>query len=151
MMEFVIFELGTCRFGVQSSDVDEVLRAVTQVSLPRSPSIVEGIVNIRGDIVPVLNIRARFRVPPKADAITDRLIVARIDKRRIAFRVDHASELAVIADHQIEDAAVLLPNLEYVSGVAKLPDGIMLIHDLHSFLSEAEVRALAEFERGMTI
>jgi purine-binding chemotaxis protein CheW len=59
--ELLIFEIGASRFGLPSADVREVLRAVTIVPLPGAPPIVEGLINVRGRIVPVLDIRRRFR------------------------------------------------------------------------------------------
>lgn len=144
LTEVLVFEVGERRYGLPTADVRELLRAVTVVPLPRAPAIVEGVINVRGDVIPVLDIRARFRLPPKAADHTDHLIVASIGDRRVALRVDRAIELAQCGASDVEDARGVVPGVEYVAGVAKLPDGLVLIHDLRAFLSAAEATALAE-------
>jgi purine-binding chemotaxis protein CheW len=141
-MEILVFEIGGRRFALPSLDVQELLRAVTIVPLPKAPAIVEGVINVRGKIVPVLDIRARFRLPSSALAHTDHLIVARAGERLVALRVERALDLTQVEAKDIEDARKIVPGAEYVAGVAMLPDGLVLIHDLQTFLSEAESAAL---------
>src|SRR5712691_9905367 len=74
--DILLFEVGGQRYGLPVADVRELLRAVTLTALPGAPSIVEGAVNVRGTVVPVLDIRQRFRLPAKPPAHTDHLIVA---------------------------------------------------------------------------
>jgi purine-binding chemotaxis protein CheW len=141
-LEVLVFEVARWRFGVPSSDVRELLRAVTIVPLPKAPAVVEGIIDVRGTIVPVLDIRSRFRLPGKAVEHSDHLLVARAGERLVALRVDRALDLARVGADEIEEAARIAPGVEYVAGVAKLPDGLVLIHDLRTFLSQAESAAL---------
>jgi purine-binding chemotaxis protein CheW len=122
--------------------VAQVIRAVTVVPLPKAPPIVEGVITIRGVVVPVLDVRARFRLPPKSATPADQLIVAWAGERRIAFRIDRAIDLVRVDPSDIEDAKALVPGVEYVAGLAKLADGLMLIHDFRTFLSQAEAAAL---------
>lgn len=149
-MDVLLFELGGFRYALPTSDVAELARAVTIVPLPKAPPIVEGIINVHGRVVPVLNIRARFGVPPRPLSPADHLIVARAGSRTVALRVDRAVELAYVDEQQIEDARAVVPYAGYISGVAKLADGLVLIHDLRTFLEEAEAesldRALADVE-----
>lgn len=144
MIEILVFEAGGRRFALPSRDVAELLRAVTIVPLPKAPAIVEGVINVRGTLVPVLDIRSRFRLPPSAIEHTDHLIVARAGQRLVALRVQRALDLVRIEPSDIEDAKKIVPGAEYVAGVAKLADGLVLIHDLQTFLSEAESAALGE-------
>jgi purine-binding chemotaxis protein CheW len=142
--ELLVFEVGGQRFGLPAADVREVLRAVTLTPLPHAPALVEGVINVRGTLVPVLDIRARFRLPPKPLDHTDHLIVARAAGRLVALRVDRALELARPDAAAVERAEAVVPGVVYVAHLAKLPDGIVLIHDLNTFLSHAEAAALAE-------
>jgi purine-binding chemotaxis protein CheW len=104
--------------------------------------VVEGVINLRGTIVPVLDIRARFGLAPKAIEISDHLVIARAQNRVVAIRVDRVINLMTFAAGDIEDLSDAVPNSDYLAGVAKLPDGMVLIHDLARFLSEAEAAAL---------
>jgi purine-binding chemotaxis protein CheW len=141
-MDVLVFELGGFRYALPTSDVSELARAVTMVPLPKAPPIVEGIINVHGRVVPVLDIRARFRLPPRPLSHTDHLIVARVGPRVVAVRADRALDLARVDAKDIENAENFAPSAEYISGVAKLHDGLVLIHDLRTFLQEAEAAAL---------
>ena len=142
--EFLVFELENQRYGLPVVDVIETVRAMTITPLPQAPPIVEGILNFRGTVVPVLDIRARFHHSPKPMEIHDHFILARTGDRQVALRVDRATDLARIADRDLEQAEKIVPGLDYISGVARLSDGLVLIHDLKTFLSETEAGELSE-------
>ena len=143
-LEVVVFEIGGQLYGLPASDVRELLRAVAIVPLPRAPAVVEGVINLRGQVVPVLDIRSRFRLPPRPLAPADHLIIARAGERLVALRVDRATDLVRLRTADVEDAKGLVPGAEYVAWVAKVPDNLVLIHDLRTFLSRAEAAALDE-------
>jgi purine-binding chemotaxis protein CheW len=143
-VDVLVFHLNRQRYGLIGADIRQVVRAVTLAPLPRAPAIIEGIINLRGTLVPVLDIRARFRLPAKPMAVTDHLIVATAGTRLVALRVDGTLDLMEIDPALIEDPAALVENADLVAGVAKLPDGLVLIHDLRAFLSAAEADALDE-------
>src|SRR5207237_886575 len=139
----LIFEVGGQRYGLPADGVRELVRAVTITPLPKAPAIVEGVINLRGTIVPVLDIRARFRLPAKAAQHTDHLVVAWAGQRLVALRVDRALELTQLDNADVENAEPVLPGVEYVARVAKCPTGLVLVHDLNTFLSQPEADELA--------
>lgn len=140
------FELDEQRFGLLMADVQEVVRVAAFARLPKAPQVIEGVLNFRGSAVPVLDIRARFRLPARAVRTSDHLVVARAGKRMAAIRVDRVSDLIEVPAKDIEDVATVTPHSDYVSGVAKLPGDIVLIHDLSTFLSAAEA---ADLDRSL--
>jgi purine-binding chemotaxis protein CheW len=142
--EILVFEVGGQRYGLPAADVRQILRAVTLTPLPSAPAVVEGVINVRGTLVPVLDIRARFRLPPKPLEHTDHLIVARVGERSAALRVDRVLELARLEAGAAERAETVVPGVEYVAHMARLPGGLVLIHDLNTFLSQAESLRLGE-------
>jgi purine-binding chemotaxis protein CheW len=142
--EFLVFELENQRYGLPLRDVMETVRAVTITPLPQAPSIVEGVINFRGMVVPVFDIRARFGHPPRAMQVQNHLILASAGKRQVALRVDRAMDLVRVRDQDVQEAQTVVPHAPYISGVARLPDGLMLIHDLATFLSEAETETLSQ-------
>src|SRR5512132_2373128 len=141
-MDVLVFEIGGLRYALPAPDVCEVARVVTIVPLPKAPSIVEGVINVRGTLVPVLDVRARFDLPPKPVSHTDHLVLGRAGQRLVAIRADRALQFLHVEPAAIEDAGALVPRLDYIAGVAKLPDGLVLIHDLRAFLAEGEALAL---------
>lgn len=140
----LVFELGAARFALPSAQVRELLRAVTIVALPQAPPIVEGIIDVRGRVVPVLDIRARFRLPPKPPSHTDHLVLADANDRLVALRVDRALDIVHVDADKVEAAEAVGPGIGYVAGVARLADGLVLIHDLATFLDVAERETLDE-------
>jgi purine-binding chemotaxis protein CheW len=150
-MELLTFAIGHERFGIPLADVREIVRAVSVARLPSAPPVVEGVINVRGSVVAAFDIRARFNLPAKAVEPSDHLIIALAGRRRVAIRVDRVTDLMTLARHDVEDLTVTVPGSSLVAGVAKLLDGLLLIHDLSTFLSAAEAEALDRLEEQMSL
>ncbi|MGD0993420.1 MAG: chemotaxis protein CheW [Gemmatimonadales bacterium] len=134
MPDLLVFALGEHRFAVDASSVIEVVRVVASAALPGAPAIVEGVINVRGTLVPVLDVRTRFALAPRPVDPDQHLIVARAGARSVALRVDRALDLVRVADDAVEAAERVAPGSTLVAGVARLPDGVLVIHDLERFL-----------------
>lgn len=143
-LQVLVFELARQRYALPSSDVRQVVRAVSVMPLPRAPDIVEGVIDVRGAVVPVLDVRRRFRLPPKPLEHTDHFILASAGSRPVALRADRALDLVRLDTDQVEDARRAVPGVAYVAGVARLDSGLVLIHDLRTFLWADEAAALDE-------
>lgn len=160
-MEALIFELGRWRYGLSLASVREIVSAVTIVPLPGAPRVVLGVINLRGDVVPVLDVRTRFGFTGRVVQHTDHFIVARGGGRLVALLVDRAIRIESLTDLQLAEARAATPTSEYIQGIAKLSDELVLIHDLDTFLARDEgvalERALADAtsipasERGTAI
>jgi len=140
--EVLVFEVASQTYGLPIADVLELVRAVTITPLPNAPAVIEGVVNVRGRVLPVLDVRARFRLPAKALDPSDHFIVAAAGARGVILRVDRASHLALVDETLVQSPQTLGPSAAYVAGVIKLDDGLVLIHDLTTFLSAAEAASL---------
>lgn len=136
--EFLAFEVEDRRFGLAAQLVREVTRAVAMAGLPKAPPIVEGVINVRGTIVPVLDLRQRFGLGPTPLAPEQHFIIAQAGPRLVALRVTRVLELLAVDETAIQPAARVAPGAEYVAGIAALPDGLLVIHDLARFLSLEE-------------
>ena len=137
-----VFELFSYRYAIPLADTREIFRAPSILPLPRAPLFIEGIVNIRGAVVPVFDVRKRFRLPEKAPHPADHLVVAQAGPRLVALRVDRVLGIEEVGLEHVEDAAAITPQMTYVTGVAKLPNGLVLIHDLRTFLADSEALQL---------
>jgi purine-binding chemotaxis protein CheW len=146
--EVLVFEVEGQRYGLPTTDVRELVRAVTITPLPNAPAVIEGVVNVRGRVLPVLDMRARFRLPARPLDPSDHFIVATAGARGVILHVDGATHLALIDEASIQPSPTLGPSATYVAGVAKLEDGMVLIHDLTTFLSDAEAASLDEALRA---
>ncbi len=115
-----------------------MVRAVAIAALPKALPIVEGIINFRGTLVPVLDIRQRFGLPPAPISSEQHFIIAKADSRLVALRADRALDMVAVDEDAIESASRVVPGTEYVAGIARLTDGLLVIHDLERFLSFEE-------------
>jgi purine-binding chemotaxis protein CheW len=140
---YLLFELDGQRYGVAAGAVREITWAVATLSVPASLPHVEGALDYRGEIVAALDVRRRFGLPVRPVALTDHLILADSGRRTVALRVDLAAEVLEIADGDVSPVTGTLPGVGPVAGVARTSAGLVLIHDLESFLTETEERELA--------
>jgi purine-binding chemotaxis protein CheW len=101
-----------------------------------------GIINLRGELIPVVSARRRFQLPEKEISPFDHLLVARSSRRRVALAVDAVNGLADSGGATLIDAERVLPRLDLIEGIVKLGGGMILIHDLDRFLSLDEETAL---------
>lgn len=149
-LEILVFQVEHARYGLAVRDVREILRAVAIARLPRAPGVVEGLIDVRGTLVPVLDTRRRFGLPEKALDPGDHLVLARAGDRTVALRVDRIISVLELDAGDVEGLGSALPHAENLSGVARLPEGLVLIYDVHTFLSQAESemldRALAKVD-----
>lgn len=110
--------------------------------LPKAPDIVLGIVNLQGQVIPVVNMRRRFSLPEKAIALTDQLIIAHTSQRPVALVADAVHDVIADSSQTLIETENILSGIEYVAGVIKLEDGLIMIHDLDKFLSLEEESSL---------
>lgn len=114
--------------------------------LPGAPPVIEGIVNVRGSIVPVFDLRARLGVPARLIDPTQHLVILASGPRSSAVRVDIAEDFVSIPDADIAvslaDSGVGRASSRHVAGIAATPDGTTIIYDLAAFLSQSESETL---------
>jgi len=138
----VIFALDEPRYALYLSAVERIVRAVEITPLPKAPDIVLGVINAQGRILPVLDIRKRFRLSARVMQMDDRFIIARTARRSVTLAVDSVVGAHELTGQEMVSAKLAFPFAEYLKGVAKLEDNLVLIHDLDQFLSLDEEEAL---------
>ena len=138
----VAFTLDEGHYALDLSSVERIIQAVEITLLPEAPDIILGIINIKGKIIPVVNIRRRFRLSEKDIEPTNRLIIAHTLKRTVALVVDVVLGVIETPEDRVVKADTVLPGMDYVQGVVKMEDGMILIHDLNKFLSLEEEKTL---------
>lgn len=142
MADYAVLCFDELRVALPLSFVERVVRAVYLTPLPDAPEIVPGVVNVGGRIIPAINMRRRFRLPERDIALTDQLVIAHTRQRPVALVADAVDGIFEYAEPDIVGAEIILPGLEYIDGVVKLGDGLILIHNLDRFLSLEEVASL---------
>ncbi len=140
----VVFGLEERRYGLPLELVERVVRIVEITPLPKAPDIVLGVVNVQGRVIAVANVRKRFGLSERELRLSDQLIIARTPRRPVALVVDAVSAVVEYAEGQAAAAQAIVPGTDYIAGVVKLADGMVLIQDLGRFLSLDEERHLDE-------
>jgi purine-binding chemotaxis protein CheW len=141
--QLVVFLLDDRQYALQHlASVEKVIRAVQVTPLPKAPEIVSGAINLQGRIIPVVNIRRRFRLTEREVNLGDRFIIACTPTRTLALVADAVTGVLELPQDALIAKERVIPGLEYISGVAKLADGMILINDLDSFLSLEEEATL---------
>jgi purine-binding chemotaxis protein CheW len=140
----VVFTLDEQMFALHISAVERVIRVVEITPLPEAPEIVIGIINMQGNIIPVFDARKRFRLPDRKMRLADQFIIAHTSRYTVALLVDSVAGIFEQTPQETIDAVEVLPGMEYIEGVVKMEGGIVLIHNLDTFLSITEETALED-------
>jgi purine-binding chemotaxis protein CheW len=138
LIRLLVFVLDEQQCALHLNAVERVVRMVEITPLPKSPEIVLGMINVQGRVVPVLNMRKRFRLAEREASLNDHLIIAHTSNRDVALTADAVTGVIERSEHEVVLAQEILPRMEYVEGVVKLEGCLILIHDLDRFLSIEE-------------
>ncbi len=138
---YLIFALDDLRFALDLCAVDTVTHIVHVTPLPNAPRIVAGVVNLRGRVIPVVNIRGRFNLGEREVTLSDRLIFAHTARRPVALVVDELIGVVESTPGYMVSGETVLP-VPHVEGIVKFNDGLIFIHDLDTFLDLEEEEAL---------
>lgn len=118
------------------------MRAAQITPLPSAPAIILGALNIGGAVVPVFNVRRRFRLPERDIDPADHFLIARTGHRTVVLAIDHPQGVLELPAAAAVDTTAITPNPGHFSGVLRLEDGLVLIHNLELFLSPDEAQGL---------
>jgi purine-binding chemotaxis protein CheW len=138
----VLFTLDEPRYALDLSAVKRVVRAVEITPLPKAPEIVLGVINLQGQVVPVVDARKRFRLPGREMDLHDRFIIASTSRRLVALVADSVVGIRELGTREMVSAEQALPFASYIQGVAKVEGDLVLIYDLDQFLSLDEEQML---------
>lgn len=141
-MVILRFELGGERFGIPSSQIEEVALPVRVFPFPDAPSIVEGMIHYRGSGVPLVNLRGRFGLSEKERASEGFFFVAKTGSGRLAVRADTVLDVVEIDPDDIEEPQGRWSQSRYIKAIGKHSDGLILIHDLETLLDMNETEWL---------
>lgn len=144
--QIVAFSLGTETYGVDIASVREIIPIQKIVSVPRAPDFVEGIINLRGRVIPVLDLRKHFGFEQKKGDPNQRIVLVEAGTESIGVIVDAVSSVLRISDDSVEPPASVIvgPEIEYIYGIAKVDGGLIVLLDLTRIISDAEKRTLKE-------
>jgi len=144
LTQLVTFSIGEEEFGVNILQVQEIIRTMEITNVPRAPEFVEGVINLRGKVIPIVDMRRRFGLESKEHDKYTRIIVIEIDMIIVGFVVDAVSEVLRIPANSVQPPPPVVAGMDsdYIDGVGKLDDRLLILLDLDSLLDNEEKEAL---------
>jgi purine-binding chemotaxis protein CheW len=129
---YVSFTLGSGRYCVPVDEVLQILRHENVMEIPKAPPFVEGVINLRGDVVPVVNLRERLSVAGDAEAKKPRIVVTQVEGRMYGLAVDEVRDVVEIDDAAVHDdqGSPFGVCSEFIRGIAKRGDSLYMVLDL---------------------
>ncbi|HKP96747.1 MAG TPA: chemotaxis protein CheW [Fibrobacteria bacterium] len=143
--KYLTFHLGSEDYGIEIRHVTEIIGIQKITVVPEMPEFIKGVINLRGKIIPVMDVRSRFRLPARAYDERTCVIVVEINESAVGLVVDTVSEVADIPESQIESAAGLKGPREaaFIQGIGKIGDDIKIILDVNRLLFNGNLGAQA--------
>lgn len=144
--QLVVFDLAHEAYGVDIGTVREIIRMQDVTSVPHRPDYVSGVINLRGRITPVVDLRKRFALPETEITRESRIVVVDIDGQDIGMIVDAVTEVLRISTDQIEPPSNMIAagGSDYIVGIAKLEAQLVLLLDLERVLTSVPIEGAQE-------
>jgi purine-binding chemotaxis protein CheW len=144
LLQLVSFNIGQEEFGLGIQSIQEINRMVEITRVPNSPDFVSGVINLRGKVIPIINLRKRFGFPPKENDKNTRIIVVELGNMVVGFVVDAVSEVLRIPKNITEPPPSIVAGIgsEYITAVAKLENRLLILLDLERILKDKEKQQL---------
>ena len=148
--QFVVFALAGCEAAVGIRQVREILRVGEITRMPKAPPFLEGIINMRGKIIPVIDLKKRFQMPLLDRTDESRVLIVEIQDQMIGFLVDKVAEVLKVSAASVEPAQrpVLAIGPEYLDGFLRLEKRLILLLNLKKLLTLDETKVLSEGEHS---
>lgn len=131
--QLVTFKLEEEEFAVDILKVQEIIRMVEITLVPKMPPYMEGVINLRGKVIPVVNLRRRFHQPPTDNSKDTRIVVVTLNNTTVGLLVDSVSEVLRLNEDHIEPPPPIMEggmDTEYISAVGRLEDRLLILLDL---------------------
>ncbi len=146
--EMISFSIDEEEYGVSIQTVKEVIRIKEISRLPKTPSFVRGVINLRGDVIPIIDLRDKFGLEQREYTRMTRVIVAELDGRPVGMAVDSASQVIRISSSDIVPPPQLVGGLsgEYLRGIGKLGEKLIILLNIDRILTAEEKIELERME-----
>lgn len=140
MMKQIIFCIGEGVYGIDVGRVMGIEKDIPVVSIPNAPECIKGIINLRGEVIPVYSLRERFHMPSNVELDTKELVIAKSHGVVIAIEVDLVKEIVEVEDDKIGKAPAIIKSqgTEYIESVAHVDDSLVIVIDVDGLLDQNE-------------
>ncbi|MDR0291002.1 MAG: chemotaxis protein CheW [Treponema sp.] len=151
--QLVTFQLGEELYGVNIMDVKEIVRVQAIRAIPNAPSYVEGIFNLRSEIIPIINLHKRFHLKKlltsEEDELLSGFVILDIDGMKLGIIIDRISRVITIQKEDVQPPPQMLSGIgaEYIQGVVRQDQGYLIILDIRDLFNPKELQKIAELRR----
>jgi len=146
VQQLVKFSVADQNFGISINQIYQIIKPQEVFKVPNTPPFIEGLINLRGRVLTVFNLRKRFNLPEKANDENTKVLIVNMNDLLLGFTVDNVTEIVRINDEDIEDTPPTLQDFDhrFLSGVGKLGDKLILLLDLKKVLTPDEAQQVQE-------
>lgn len=148
LLQLVTFNIGKEEFGVDILNVQEINRMTHITKVPNAPHYVEGVINLRGRVIPVIDLRLKLKIEKKEYDKNTRIIVVEVDNKTIGFIVDSVNEVLRIQANLTEAPPDMVSGIEseYIKSVGKLEDRLLILIDIQKIIQTNELKKIEKME-----
>lgn len=143
---YLAFQIDDLLFAVPAEAVVQIIRAARLSKLPKAPEMMQGLLNVAGDMIPVIDIRKQLSRPGRPLAVTDRIIIVRVTEYLVAFIADQVHDVAELVLEPVEAAESIYPELDrYVTAVSCYLQKTIYIYNIEKLLPPREVEEIYNY------
>jgi len=151
--QLVVFDLANEHYGVDIGAVESIIKMQAITAVPRAPSFVEGVTNLRGTVLPVIDLRQRFGLQAEEETKETRIVVVEMGGATVGMVVDGVSEVLQVAEEAIEPPSPIVMTIDstFITGIAKVDERLIILLDLGKVLSSeerADLQAMQQDQQG---
>ena len=139
--QLVVFQVANERYGVDIYAMESIVRLQPVTAMPHAPAFVEGVINLRGTVLPVIDLHKRFGLPPQEPTKDTRIVVAEMPGMAVGIKVDAVLEVRSVPEGNVELPSPLVATVDaaFITGIAKVEEeGLIIVLDLEKLLSPEE-------------
>jgi purine-binding chemotaxis protein CheW len=149
--QLVVFDLANEHYGMDIAVVESIIKMQPITAVPRTPHFVEGVTNLRGAVLPVIDLRKRFGLPTAEEDKDTRIVVVEMNEQTVGMVVDAVSEVLSVQQDSIEPPPAIVTTLDstFITGIAKDKERLIILLDLNQVLNadeQADLQFIAEIE-----
>lgn len=144
--QLIKFMVADLTFGIEITQIHQILKPQEIFKVPNTPPFIEGLLNLRGRVLTVFNLRRRFDLPEKANDDNTKIIIVNMNEYLLGFIVDSVTEIVRLSDEEIEETPPSLQGLDkrFISGIGKVDEKVILLLDLTKVLTSEEEQQMVD-------
>jgi purine-binding chemotaxis protein CheW len=142
--QIVCFKIGNEEYGVEILQVQEIQKLPKITTLPKSPDYILGVIDLRGKVVPIVDLSKKFKIESRGTSETRRAIFVEINKKKVGLAIDSVSHVIKVDSGEIEPPPPVVKGIsgKYIIGIAKLEKGFVVILDINKIFSHEEIAVI---------